>query len=170
MNLILQKVHITDCGEFRAGENWGLEENDCTADKYPPWPEDWDYADSKSIDVKEFKAKFTVCYPIKNISISFAFALQKKFIVDVVKEIKDSGNHYYAKKDFINAGRKYKKALRYHEWLNEIGDLPNELEGNVMNLKMVSWLNLAAVHLKNNRPREAVKLCNQVCILIPHSC
>ncbi|XP_043289020.1 peptidyl-prolyl cis-trans isomerase D isoform X2 [Venturia canescens] len=131
-----EKVHITDCGEFKKGENWGLEENDCTTDKYPPWPEDWDYADSKDVD--------------------------QKFIVDVVKQIKDSGNHYFAKKDFVNAGRKYKKALRYHKWLSETGDMPSELEENATELKVVSWLNLAAVYLKEKKPREALKLCNQV--------
>lgn len=47
-NILLQKIHIIDCGELKYDKNWGMEENDDTEDVFTPWPEDWDY--SKDIE------------------------------------------------------------------------------------------------------------------------
>lgn len=43
---------VENCGEYKSDENWRIEENDGTADVYPPFPEDWDvdYTSFKVID------------------------------------------------------------------------------------------------------------------------
>lgn len=80
----------------------------------------------------------------------------------VIKKIKDSGNHYFVKENFVDANRKYKKALRYYNWmtkLEKLADMPNyTLKDLITNI----LLNLAAVKLKRKEYQEAIKFCNDV--------
>ncbi|XP_043485847.1 peptidyl-prolyl cis-trans isomerase D [Polistes fuscatus] len=133
----VEKIHITDCGELKRGENWNLEENDGSEDVYTPWPEDWDYA-------------------------SCTDTLTYKYVSEVVKRIKDSGNHYFSMKNYVDAGRKYKKALRYYEWMIKMKNVPDTMEDSIKDLKVTIMLNLAAVQLKKKDYRSAVKLCSEV--------
>nr|CAH7753098.1 unnamed protein product [Callosobruchus chinensis] len=48
-NLDLTLIEIENCGEFKPGEPWNIEENDGTDDKYPPWPNDWEIEVNKII-------------------------------------------------------------------------------------------------------------------------
>ncbi|XP_031839609.1 cyclophilin 40 isoform X2 [Nomia melanderi] len=105
-----EKIHITDCGEIKPGEDWGLNENDGTEDIFPAWPEDWDYA----TDTKE---------------------LDYMYIIEVIKKIKDSGNYYFSKKNYVDAGRKYKKALRYYKWMTSTTIISNSSD-DLMVLQM----------------------------------
>ncbi|XP_031839608.1 cyclophilin 40 isoform X1 [Nomia melanderi] len=132
-----EKIHITDCGEIKPGEDWGLNENDGTEDIFPAWPEDWDYA----TDTKE---------------------LDYMYIIEVIKKIKDSGNYYFSKKNYVDAGRKYKKALRYYKWMTSTTIISNSSDDLMVNTKLIILLNLAAVKLKEKKHREALKLCTEV--------
>lgn len=132
------KIHIVNCGELRRGENWGLNECDGTEDVFPPWPEDWDYSSETE-------------------------KMSYKYVTDVIKKIKDSGNYYFVKhKNYVDAARKYKKALRYYNWMMKIEKASDELDGSTVDLKITILLNLAAVRLKQNKYRETLKLCNDV--------
>ncbi|KAI4498680.1 hypothetical protein M0802_006147 [Mischocyttarus mexicanus] len=133
----VEKIHITNCGELTKLENWNLVENDDSEDAYTPWPEDWDH--SLSTD--------TLTY---------------KYVSEVIRKIKDSGNHYFSKKNYVDAGRKYKKALRYYDWMIKIKNVPDTMEDSITDLKVTIMLNFAAVQLKKKDYRSAVKLCNEV--------
>ncbi|XP_035722501.1 peptidyl-prolyl cis-trans isomerase D-like isoform X1 [Vespa mandarinia] len=136
-DLPIEKICITNCGELKRGENWNLEENDGSEDIYTPWPEDWDYA---------------LCTD----------KLTYKHVSEVIKKIKDSGNSYFSMKNYIDAGRKYKKALRYYEWMIKLTDMPDTLGDSATGLKVTTMLNLAAVQLKKKDYRSTLKLCNEV--------
>lgn len=133
----VQKIHICDCGELKHNQNWELEENDGTEDVFTPWPEDWDY--SKNIKRQDYK-----------------------YIMDVIRKIKDSGNYYFLRKNYVDAGRKYKKALRYYKWMMKTVDVPDSSNESIVNTKVTLLLNLAAVKLKQKSHREALKLCSEV--------
>ncbi|XP_035722502.1 peptidyl-prolyl cis-trans isomerase D-like isoform X2 [Vespa mandarinia] len=64
--------------------------------------------------------------------------------------------------NYIDAGRKYKKALRYYEWMIKLTDMPDTLGDSATGLKVTTMLNLAAVQLKKKDYRSTLKLCNEV--------
>ncbi|XP_076282843.1 cyclophilin 40 isoform X2 [Lasioglossum baleicum] len=132
-----EKIYISDCGEIKPGQNWGLEENDGTEDVFCPWPEDWDDITDKN-------------------------ETDSEHLMEVIRKIKDSGNYYFSRKNYVDAGRKYKKALRYYKWLTRKMDKPNSSDELMTNTKIVILLNLAAVKLKKRKHREALKLCTEV--------
>ncbi|XP_034170813.1 cyclophilin 40 isoform X1 [Osmia lignaria lignaria] len=133
----VRKVHIMDCGELKQGQDWGLNESDGTEDIFTPWPEDWDYcADIKGLDYK--------------------------YMIQVIMKIKDSGNHYFLQKHYVDAGRKYKKALRYYKWMMRAVDVPDPSDQLIVNVKVTLLLNLAAVKLKEKNHRDVLKLCTEV--------
>ncbi|XP_006622320.1 peptidyl-prolyl cis-trans isomerase D isoform X1 [Apis dorsata] len=132
----IEKIYIIDCGELKGDQNWGMEENDGTDDVFTPWPEDWNY----SRHIKQ---------------------LDYKYMMEVIKKIKDSGNYYFLRKNYVDAGRKYKKALRYYKWMTKTIDVSNSNE-LMMNIKVTLLLNLAAVKLKEKDYRETLKLCSKV--------
>nr|CAD7430576.1 unnamed protein product [Timema monikensis] len=76
---------VENCGELQPGSDWGLAENDGTPDKYPPFPEDWELSTKLKVERVE----------------------------EVITNIKDSGNYYFSIKNYTDANRKYKKAIRY---------------------------------------------------------
>ncbi|KAG7198420.1 hypothetical protein KM043_005808 [Ampulex compressa] len=133
----LKKIYIIDCGEIKRGEKWGLEEDDGSKDIYTPWPEDWDYSENEK-------------------------QLTYGYIVEIIKKIKDSGNDYFLNGNHIDAGRKYKKALRYYYWMMKKQNMPDSLDDSAKDLKVVILLNLAAVNLKQKEYKETLKLCNEV--------
>ncbi|XP_028982051.1 peptidyl-prolyl cis-trans isomerase D isoform X3 [Diachasma alloeum] len=135
----LQKVQIVECGELKRGDNWGICEDDGTVDVYPLYPEDWDYV----IDTDEEK-------------------LDHKHVMKAIEHIKVSGNHYFTKKNYSKAGLRYKKSLRYYDWLTKARSVPKDLAEPLQNLWISILLNSAAVELKLNRYREALKLCSDV--------
>ncbi|KYN34857.1 Peptidyl-prolyl cis-trans isomerase D [Trachymyrmex septentrionalis] len=133
----VDKISIVDCGELKKGENWGLEENDGSEDVYTPWPEDWDY--SKHVN-----------------------KLTHKFMEDVIRKIKESGNSYFTKQNYVDANRKYRKALRYYDWMNKQKNMSDTFYASLVDLKLTLLLNLAAVRLKQEEYRKAIDLCNEV--------
>lgn len=121
-----------DCGEIKSGEPFSIEESDGTEDVFPPWPNDWEVSSS-------------------NVNV----------VKDAVEKIKSSGAHYFYKGNYLDAERKYKKALRYIDWyLHEnAADAGNE-EINKMRLTII--LNLATTKHKLDKHKEVVHLCTQV--------
>ena len=61
-------------------------------------------------------------------------------ILQIGDKIKSSGNLYFKKEDFINANRKYKKALRYLNKLHD-NDLNEETEKKVLSQELPCLLN-----------------------------
>ena len=132
----IEKIEIIDCGELKASQEWGLEENDGTEDVFTPWPEDWDPKSNKELDPKH--------------------------MAEVIRKIKDSGNYYFSQENYADADKKYKKALRYYKWMAKKVDSPNFPNESLLNTKMTLLLNLAAVKLKKKEHREALDLCTEV--------
>ena len=115
-----------------------------TEDVYPPFPEDSD------IDLTDFE-----------------------MVLRVGEQIKGSGNVFFKKEDYVNAGSKYKKALRYLNKLhdsseesdNDLNTSPKQLapppdltpdqEKQLLQLELNCLLNSAACKLK----AEALRIC-----------
>ncbi|XP_050297610.1 peptidyl-prolyl cis-trans isomerase D [Anthonomus grandis grandis] len=84
-----EEILITDCGVLKPNEPWNYEENDGSADVYPPWPNDWEGT------------------------------LNKEVVNEVINNINESGNTYFYEGKYLDAERKYKKVLRYIAWYLE---------------------------------------------------
>jgi len=81
---------------------------------------------------------------------------------DVIRKIKNSGNDYFAKQNYVDAGRKYKKALRYYVWMNKQQNMSDTFYVSLVNLRLILLLNLAAVRLKQKEYSKVIDLCNKV--------
>lgn len=128
------KCMIYDCGELDPKSDWGIRESDLTEDIYPPWPEDMDE---------------DLC------------SLETAKIMEIISKIKNSGNHYFEIKNYVDAGRKYKKALRY---LDCVSSSESEESGRLNFRKIMHscLLNLSAVKLKLSQNKDAIELCDKV--------
>ncbi|XP_021918467.1 uncharacterized protein LOC110829236 isoform X2 [Zootermopsis nevadensis] len=130
------KCWIEDCGELGHNEEeWGIGEADGTADVYPSYPTDWN-ASSQQLEIDSLET--------------------------VITKIKNSGNYFFKVKEFVCAGCKYQKALRYIEWsrskLKEIQNDPKQK--NFVDAELICLLNSAAVSLKRKLFREALESCD----------
>ncbi|GLG93243.1 hypothetical protein R5R35_006551 [Gryllus longicercus] len=130
----LKACFIADCGEILPGKSLGLEENDGTDDTVPPFPEDWD------IDVN---------------------TVQCDYLEDIITKIKNAGNYFYDSLKYTDADHKYRKALRYVNWVRNLGD-QEKLNKMLMThqTELQCLLNLAAVKLQTDVYRDAVNYCN----------
>lgn len=126
------KCVIEKCGILDRGKLWGINEDDGTADVYPPWPDDWE----------------VTC---------------KEKLQEAIINIKHSGNYYYKRQNYIDSDRKYKKTLRYIDYLLTSGSGFNSKA--VCDIKVSSLLNLAAVRIKKNKFQDANIYCNQAIAL-----
>jgi len=81
---------------------------------------------------------------------------------DVIRKIKNSGNDYFAKQNYVDAGRKYKKALRYYAWMNKQQNMSDTFYISLVDLRLILLLNLAAVRLKQKEYSKVIDLCNEV--------
>lgn len=80
----------------------------------------------------------------------------------VIRKIKDSGNNYFVKKNYVDAGRKYKKALRYYVWMSKQQNMSDTFYASLIDLRLTLLLNLAAVYLNQKQYRKTISLCNEV--------
>ncbi|UYV78225.1 PPID [Cordylochernes scorpioides] len=131
---VWKECAIVDCGELKPGEDMGLMEQDGTQDVYPPFPEDSD--------------------------LNFE---QVESILEAAEIIKGAGNHFYKKEDYVKAGAKYKKALRYLNKIEEDkgGELSPEEETKLNKYILPCILNNAACKLKLKLYEEALEECNE---------
>lgn len=83
----------------------------------------------------------------------------------VVTDIKNSGNLYYKKSNYVDSDRKYKKVLRYIEWTNK-KKLKHDTKVQTK-LKSQTLFNLASVRLKKMKYKDAFDLCSQVIEIDP---
>lgn len=81
----------------------------------------------------------------------------------VIGHIKDSGNFYYRRSNYTDSDRKYKKALRYIDWLMATKKGYNVTKIN--DIKISSLLNLAAVRLKKGKYKDVIDICDQVLMI-----
>jgi peptidyl-prolyl isomerase D len=96
-------VTISDCGEVLAGQPLGVCEADGTPDRYPHHPED----------------------------LELDWYLQSNFsrVLEIMTDIKESGNHYYRTGDHVTATRKYRKCCKYIKLLRDtMGQTDDEEE------------------------------------------
>ena len=114
------------------GEPWNIEEQDETEDVSPPWPNDWDV----SLDLLHTN------------------------IHKAVTDIKKSGNFYYYRRNYPEADRKYRKALRYINWW--LSKAVHADDQQAKNLLITMLINLSAVKLQLNEFIEVVNLCSEV--------
>ncbi|KAJ8944397.1 hypothetical protein NQ318_023170 [Aromia moschata] len=129
----LEKIWIENCGQYKHGDPIDVREADGTEDVYPPWPNDWDLN------------------PLENYAV----------VERAVTDIKNSGNHFYQKQNYIDSERKYVKTLRYIDWYL-CNKRKSNYRSNIENLRLISMLNLSAVKLKRNKYKEVIELCDEV--------
>ncbi|XP_054163987.1 peptidyl-prolyl cis-trans isomerase D-like [Oppia nitens] len=134
----VERVIISDCGQFKADEDYNLNENDGSEDIFPPFPEDTD----------------------------LDFTSQMEKVLEIGDKIKISGNLYFKNEDFVNANRKYKKALRYLNKLHD-NDLNDETEKRVLNQELPCLLNSAACLLRLKRYEAALEVLNESLDICP---
>lgn len=126
---------VVNCGVYAPGDGMSVAESDGTVDVYPPFPEDLE-----------------VDYDL----------IEGTDIETVVTNIKESGNVFYKNNDFLEADRKYRKALRYISWFHTIGVLNRCDETKVVDMEAQSLTNLAIVKIKKSQYRDALNCCNHV--------
>lgn len=129
---------IENCGEYQPGENFDICEKDETEDVYPPFPDDADL-------------NFT----------------QVDNILQVAEKIKQSGNFYFRREDYINANMKYKKSLRYLNKLHEANDLSKEEDKKISDVVLPCILNSAACKLKLKLYDSALEDCDEALDIEP---
>lgn len=90
-------------------------------------------------------------------------------MLELINEVRRSGNYFFSKRNFIKAGEKYKKSIRYIEYwtspeftivLND--SKKKEIYQELEKAKMLCFLNAAAVGLKKGLFRQCLNLCNEV--------
>ncbi|XP_022320725.2 peptidyl-prolyl cis-trans isomerase D-like [Crassostrea virginica] len=132
-----QECMISGCGELAPGQDDGLSSGDDTGDQIPDWPEDCE--------------------------IDFSNTDNKDKVLEMVKSIKDYGNALFKEQKFQPAKKKYKKALRY---LNEVDDKMDLSEDSSKEIEVTCLIpvcsNLAACHLKLEEYQQAIEQCNEV--------
>ncbi|XP_061189239.1 peptidyl-prolyl cis-trans isomerase D-like [Saccostrea echinata] len=128
---------ISDCGELAPGQDDGVSTGDETGDAIPDWPEDCD--------------------------VDFSNSENKDKVLEMVKSIKDSGNALFKEQKYQLAKRKYKKALRYLNEVDNNMDLSDEENKDIETSYLIPVsLNLAACHLKLEEYDQAIEQCNEV--------
>ena len=101
-------VTIGDCGQILPGQPWGFCESDGTPDVHPHHPEDLDL-DWCSRHLKSSLLIFLFRYLASNFTR----------ILEIVTDIKESGNIYYKQGDHVTATRKYRKCCKYIKLLRD---------------------------------------------------
>ena len=153
----VERCFISNCGQLTSLDKCGLESTDGTQDVYAPFPED------SYIDLTDYDT-----------------------VIQVGEDIKSSGNMYFKKEDFVTAGMKYKKALRYLNKLHEpceentFGegrsppttlptpiDLTTEQEKKLLQLELNCLLNSAACKLKQKHYESALEDCVEALDIAP---
>lgn len=123
----LKIVMIADCGQLPPGSDFGLTTSDGTVDNFPSFPED------AEIDISNGDQ-----------------------VLDASEKIKSAGNDFFKKEDYVTAGVRYKKALRY---LNKLGESSKGEKS--LTLELQCLLNSAACKLKLKQYDLAIEDCER---------
>lgn len=125
------EIVIENCGEIPPNESWGYYDAD---DNLPPFPIDWEESSHyTSLDS----------------------------VAELLAKIKSLGNQFYKQGNCIDAHRKYKKFMRYHQFFSDA--FPDDNLSKVF-AKMTNenLLNIAACHIQLGNFKEAISHCNDV--------
>lgn len=105
------------------------------------------------------------------------FSFQIEEAIEILESIKNAGNTFYANKEYVEACRKYKKTVRYFNYLKDkleakyrkdltVEELRHKLQ-QVIQINVVVCLNLAAGELKLCNASEAKNACDEVLLNDP---
>jgi len=84
-------------------------------------------------------------------------------ILEIITNIKESGNTFYKSGDHTTATVKYRKCCKYITLLRDtVGSTDDEEEKRVRAVEVPCVLNIAAVKLKSKEYDEVIKECNKV--------
>ncbi|XP_063703144.1 peptidyl-prolyl cis-trans isomerase D [Culicoides brevitarsis] len=134
-------VIVSDCGEILEGEDFEVHDNDETEDHLPPFPRDW----------KLWEADLTMDEMTRYLECITA-----------------AGDFFASQERFVEAARKYKKAIRFYRYFNDRTNLPAEKE----QLKL--WLhdnsvNLAGAQLKLQNYVETINAASDALKIKPNN-
>lgn len=136
-----KEITIYDCGQVAPGGDWGLNDNDETDDKLPPFPKDW--------------TKFEIDFTIND-------------MLEYLNAIKSAGNHFYARRQWVDACRRYKKAERYFNFFNnKIRIIEDRVK--LEQFQLANSLNLAAALLRQEDFENVVFACNSALAIDPNN-
>ncbi|XP_030624635.1 peptidyl-prolyl cis-trans isomerase D [Chanos chanos] len=122
---------IADCGEHKAGDDWGVAPNDGSGDAHPDFPEDSD-VDFKDVDK----------------------------VLAVAEDVKNIGNNFFKSQNWQSAVKKYSKALRYLEVCGDTVD-DESAQKKLEPTALSCILNTAACKLKMQLWQEAIDSCDE---------
>lgn len=134
-------IRISNCGEILEGESCEVNDDDETEDILPPFPRDWNLWESD---------------------------LTLNEMIGYLKCIKEAGNFYYNERRFVEAARKYKKALRFYNHFNDRTNLPEEKE-QLRAFFLCNNVNLAGVQLKLKNYAETIGASSEALKLNQHN-
>lgn len=97
--------------------------------------------------------------------------------MEILESIKAAGNFFFTRKEYVQACRKYKKTVRYFNYLKDkletaqrkvlkIQELREKLQP-LYQINTVVCLNIAAVELKLNNAENAKNACDEVLLTEP---
>lgn len=128
-----KEIIVSNCGEILKGEDFELNDDDETEDKLPPFPRDWIL----------WESDFTI-----------------KEMIGYLECIKEAGNFFYNERRFVEAARKYKKAVRYFSYFSDRTNLAKEKD-QLKTFYHYNSLNLSAVQLKLQNYSEAISASSE---------
>ncbi|KAK7097207.1 peptidyl-prolyl cis-trans isomerase D-like [Littorina saxatilis] len=133
----LKECKIVDCGELPADFDMSQFRQDDTGDTYAEFPSDS--------------------------GIDFKLETCRDEVKKVVLEVKEFGNQLFKAGKYGAARRKYKKALRYLEKLDEEQEMEEEQQKAMeKELHIPVTLNVAACNIKLGSFEDALENCNEV--------
>lgn len=84
-------------------------------------------------------------------------------MVNILNSIKDAGNIFFGAMEYIEARRKYNKAMRYYLFFSDQLAYDDKVEKEQLEkCHVINCLNIAAVELKLGNFIDAKYLCNEV--------
>lgn len=107
------------------------------------------------------------------------FIFQIDQAIEVLESIKAAGNLFFTMKQFVDAGRKYKKTVRYLNFFKDKLEAKYRTELNNQEIKeklqplsqlnVMVCLNIAAVELKLQNAENAKNACDEVLLNDPNN-
>jgi peptidyl-prolyl isomerase D len=128
-----REITIIDCGEIKDGDPLGICDEDGTTDNLPSFPLDWERFDDK---------------------VTISEKLQ------VLNDIKESGNFFYRAGNILKSAEKYMKCARYYKHFKDITTDETEVK-QLDDIQLVNLTNLAATELKIESYNDVLSTCNE---------
>lgn len=81
-------------------------------------------------------------------------------MLKILAGIKDAGNFFYKERRYVEAARKYKKAIRYFNYFMDRTNFPDD-RYHLIDFHIVNLLNYAAVELKLEHHQDVIFACSE---------